>query len=360
MRVAIRADGAAFMGGGHVMRCLALANALARRGARSVFIARAITPSLAARIRSAGHELVLLPHKPDDGRWSSDAAETPPAHARWLGSTWQDDARQTAAALGSRCDWLVADHYAIGAGWHRALRDMARRILVIDDLGDRDLDCDLLVDPNYRSAGYDPFVGRLPGHCGRMAGPMIALLDLAYAAAHATARPRDALRSLFVYLGVAPAAAIRPALDAAGAAGLAVEVVLAGDPDQAAEIRDHSTVGRGQTKVFGPQPSLLPFLQRADAAVAPIGSSTWERMCLGLPTIAVTLAANQDVIAQHLHEAGLIDLLGAVPGLVASDYAAALERLARPGILRQTSAALLVQCDGRGAERLATALLTAS
>ena len=58
------------------------------------------------------------------------------------------------------CDWLVVDHYELGAEWERAQRRMAKKIMAIDDLG-REHDCDLLLDQNVLSP-INPYAGRLP------------------------------------------------------------------------------------------------------------------------------------------------------------------------------------------------------
>ena len=64
----------------------------------------------------------------------------------------------TLAAIGGPCDWLVVDHYLLGAAWHSAARRAARRIMVIDDLANRALDCDLLLDQTF---GRDAADGRM-------------------------------------------------------------------------------------------------------------------------------------------------------------------------------------------------------
>src|SRR5690606_13678349 len=85
-------------------------------------------------------------------------------------------ADQTLAALGSRPPaWLVVDHYAIDARWHRHLRPACIHLLAIDDLADRNHDSDLLLDQNLGRGPVD-YQGLVPSRCTLLTGPKYALL----------------------------------------------------------------------------------------------------------------------------------------------------------------------------------------
>ena len=56
--------------------------------------------------------------------------------------------------------------------------------------------------------------------------------------------------------------------------------------------------------------SLAPLMLKADLALGACGATSWERLCLGLPSIIVTIAENQEPIAKELHNRGLIRWLG--------------------------------------------------
>jgi len=96
----------------------------------------------------------------------------------------------------------------------------------------------------------------------------------------------------------------------------------------------------------------------ADVAIGAMGSSSWERCCLALPTLAVTLADNQRPTAQALAESGIVVLAGDAAALddaaLQATVAAFLDDTERLHRLSRASAAL---CDGLGAGRVATALL---
>ncbi len=355
------------MGGGHVMRCLALANALATYGTQSVFLCAQISDGLSTRITQAGHRLILLPAQDTSVVTGGGHNTQAPPHASWLGSDWDTDwrwdAHQCSMVLeGMRPDWIVVDHYALDHHWHTQMRACLRSpscgVLAIDDLGDRDLACDVLLDPNFRPLGVDVFADRVPPSCQRFDTPQMALLDLAYGPAHRNAKLRQDLGHLLIYLGATPVPYLLPILEALrDQPGLRGDLVAPDSIRQSPQLRAHSSVQSGQVKLWGPQPNLIPLMQRADLAIGPIGSSTWERLCLGLPTIAVTMVANQERIACDLYEAGLIYLLGPVEQLGAQEYAAALARMAQGTRLKDLSHRGLAICDGDGARKLATHLV---
>ncbi|BDW85769.1 UDP-2,4-diacetamido-2,4,6-trideoxy-beta-L-altropyranose hydrolase [Roseicyclus marinus] len=353
MRVAFRADGASHMGGGHITRCLALANALGANGAKCRFLSRHLTDTLAQRIRDAGHDLAMLPTRPIE----VESGPLAPPHADWLGTTWRDDATDTAAALKETCDWLIVDHYAIDARWHTALRARARNILVIDDLADRPLSCDALLDPNYRPRGDNPFATKLPAGCLHLSGPRMALLDLAFARAHLRAQVRSTARRAFVYLGTTPAGLHIPVLDALCETDLTADLVCASAVAADPRVSAHPAILSGRVSLHGPQPTLLPFMEKADLAVGPIGTSTWERCTVGLPTIAVTIAANQERIAANLAEDGLVILIGPLEKVRDQDYLLALQKLTQPDCLSLMSQRSLALCDGRGVQVLTDVLV---
>jgi len=141
--ISFRVDASLQIGTGHVMRCLTLADALKAAGASCRFICREHPGHLLGLIRQRGHAAIALPEIVVD--LSPAAREHPfqPAHADWLGADWPTDAGQTQMALqGLVSDWLIVDHYALDARWESAVKTKYRKLMVIDDLADREHICD--------------------------------------------------------------------------------------------------------------------------------------------------------------------------------------------------------------------------
>ena len=59
MRVAIRVDASVDMGVGHLMRCLALADAMQDRGSEITIISRYMPAALIAQVTGRGHQFFL-------------------------------------------------------------------------------------------------------------------------------------------------------------------------------------------------------------------------------------------------------------------------------------------------------------
>ena len=142
MHAVIRADASLQIGTGHVMRCLTLAAGLAERGAQVDFICRAHQGNLVALIEQRGFRVITLPLEFGGEKASPDQ----PAHAHWLGCDWQTDAEQSRDAISGTVDWIIVDHYALDHRWETMMRAKCALIMCFDDLADRSLDCDLLLD----------------------------------------------------------------------------------------------------------------------------------------------------------------------------------------------------------------------
>lgn len=295
MRVVFRADASVQIGIGHVMRCLTLADALRNAGADCGFICRDLPGHLGAQISARGHALHLLPAP--DGT-SSPAA--PPVHAPWAGVSWEQDAAETVAHIGT-CDWLVMDHYAFDRRWQQALASRFRKLMVIDDLADRPHDADFLLDQNLGRAAAD-YDGLVPDSCMRLIGPRHALLRAEFRAARVASMARrgtrQGVRHILISMGGTdmPDATSRVLDTLAGAnllGDLRLIVVMGRSAPALERVRARAAQMPWPTEVLVDVTDMARLMQDADLAIGAGGSTTWERCCLGLPSIIVETADNQ-------------------------------------------------------------------
>ncbi len=353
MKVFIRADASLEIGSGHVMRCLALAGALRDRGAEVGFICRALAGNMCARIAAAGFALLELP---------SVVAPAPatalPPHARWLGTDWASDARQSARALGDLppADWLVVDHYALDARWESAMRHAAARIMVLDDLADRAHDCDLLLDQNfYRDERR--YAALIPSHCRQTLGPAYALLRPEFAAARRQIRERTGrVARILVFfgasdLGDATLKAMR-GLALLARQEIRVDVVVGVNHPNRAALRNFSAA-KPQFFCHDYVSDMAALMAAADLYVGAAGTTTWERCCLGLPSLVIPVAANQDVAIRDLAQAGAIRVLRASGELSAANIGSAIQdMLDSPTELAALGRISMALVDGLGTQRI--------
>lgn len=351
-RVAFRADASARIGSGHVMRCLTLAQALRRRGAEVRFICRAHPGNLADKIEAAGMPVARLPAPPDPGGVIADAD-----YPAWLGVPVETDAAEAIAALeGWQPDWLVVDHYALGADWEGALRPHVGAILAIDDLANRHHDCDLLLDQNLHPDGEGRYDAVVPEGTGRLLGPEYALLSADYAVLHPCTPPRDSgIHHILVFFGFADSANLTERTVAAFLAldrrDITLDVVIDPANPQAPTLRRMAGAAP-HIVLHDPLPTLAPLMLKADLAIGAGGATSWERCCLGLPTLVVTLAENQKPATAALDREGCVVWLGHHDAVDLDGLTTALRQAIDTTDVADMSRRCLALVDGGGTDRV--------
>jgi len=316
---------------------------------------------MADAIRVRGHTVVELPAPPVQSEPAADGD-----YARWLGVRPEDDAAETVVALdGERPDWLIVDHYALDATWERVLRPHVGRIAVIDDLANRCHDADMLLDQNYSTEGAARYDGLLPDHAQRLCGPGYALLNPVYAEYRQKlpARTGEVARVLVFFGGTDPENLTGMALEALSTPALrhlAVDVVVGANYPHRAALEEQAHQRSGTT-LHGPRPHLADLIAAADLAVGAGGTTTWERCCLGLPSLVVSIADNQRPACEALAQDGLIAYGGHWDGVSAERLRDTLAELIADSVrLRQMAEAGRRAVDGEGTRRLAKHLNEAS
>lgn len=311
MIVAFRVDASIEIGTGHLMRCLTLAEELERQGHHCRFICREHQGHLGQLIIGKGFELNLLPGPSDANAHSPQLSINPYGH--WLGASQDQDAKQTLDVLSlTKADWLVVDHYALDFRWERKVAAAVGRILVIDDLADRNHECSVLLDQNLGRLASD-YDQRLPADCIRLIGPEYTLLRPEFAQLRQESlrrRKHPELKRILISLGgVDRNNATGEVLSALAGAPLSSETeldIIMGPAApfleeikrEAAELPYRATVSVGVN-------DMAERMSRADLSIGAAGSTSWERCCLGLPAILVVLADNQRSAAHALSENGV-------------------------------------------------------
>jgi len=332
-RILFVADAGPIVGGGHVMRSLTLAAALQARGAEPSFIA---APHAAAILTAFAPQTAQIPAR------STDAADLD-------------------AAIGDeRFEAIVFDHYGLGERQHRQMA-RGRPVLVLDDLADRALGGDVVVDsgPARRAEDYD---GLIPEAARLLIGPEHAPVRPEFAALRDTALAwrGEPVGRILVSLGLTDLGGItgqvveriRPRVSETG-----IDIVLGPDAPSLASLtrlarRDQRLALHIDT------PHMARLTAEADIAVGAAGSSIWERCVLGLPSVMLVLAENQRPAAQALANRGAALMVDAAQ----PDFDAALDKalmrlLTDARLRRDLARASAAICDGQGGPRVAEAFL---
>jgi len=322
VRVVIRADAASHVGIGHVMRCLTLANALKAKGAEVCFVCRPFVGHLGERIVFEGHSLHMLPPATQAIKPAPDMAEIPP-HSPWLGESWETDLTQTQAMLrGMRFDWLVVDHYSVDARWEGAMRKISNKVMVIDDTADRMHDCDLLLDQTF-GRKKEIYKSRVPEDCNLLIGSSYALLRPEFAELREHSLNRRAkfkMERLIISMGGMDENNITcQVLEALRHSALpsncCITVVMGNKMPWLDKVRMQAEKMTWPTEVKVGVSNMAQLMVESDLAIGAAGGTSWERCCLGLPTLMVILASNQRDIGLALAQEQAVILLHDIPDI---------------------------------------------
>ncbi len=289
----IRTDASSQIGTGHVMRCLTLADEFRDKGGQISFICRELKGHLFELISKRGYKVHKLPPNIDihtDSSLTEEILKHEPA-----------------------IDWLVIDHYEIDSLWESHQRKYVKKIMVIDDLFNRKHDCDLLLDQNI-ALQKDLYHSLVPEKCSQLLGPRYALLRKQFFLARQKLKEKpQAVKKILLFLGGSDpdniTAKVLKAMDGLKQNELTIDVVIGATNPHHDNIKQLVN-NMPNTYLHIQVENMAEWMARADISIGAGGSASWERCCLGLPTITIILAENQQDIAERLAEKGIIVNLG--------------------------------------------------
>ncbi len=307
MKVAFRVDCTAQIGTGHLMRCLTLANSLKEYSVESVFFSR--------------HAEEIIPLRNSKFRFQSLQSELAlnidgdVPHAVWLTTTWQQDAAEVIVQLKHhKPDVFFVDHYALDSKWERTVKSQVKKLVVLDDLADRAHDCDLLIDGNVGRNPQD-YLRLLIGMPLVLSGTDYLILRQEFKLLRAQAQKKRAAFStvnrVLVFLGgtdpmnitytMINEMANMPEIQA-----VSVDVVMGSMSNYLEPVRDFMQKMPSNWYLHIDTKSMANLMLEADLSIGATGSSTWERCCLGLPTLSIFFAENQRYASDTLQKLGVI------------------------------------------------------
>lgn len=358
-KIIFRVDASLRIGTGHVIRCLTLADALRAEGAQCIFICREHPGNMISQIRQRGFAVHALPPVTE----MSVSNENEGSHAiyeSWLGVDWVTDAEQSKVGVGeTAADWLIVDHYALDSRWERTLRPLCGKLMVIDDLANRQHDCDLLLDQNLGREAVD-YCQLVPENSQVLVGPHYALLRPEFSALREDSLTRRTTNSQLQHLLISMGG-----VDKSNATGKVLEAIK--DCTLPADLRITVVMGKhapwlDRVRLLARQvtqpievkvnvSNMAQLMAESDLAIGSAGGTSWERCCLGLPAIVIVLADNQRDGADALEQRGcvkLIDQLADLPHVLCE----MLGESASPHVMSQLSQSSSNITDGNGAARV--------
>jgi UDP-2,4-diacetamido-2,4,6-trideoxy-beta-L-altropyranose hydrolase len=356
MEFAIRVDSSVEMGSGHVMRCLTLANMVRQQGHMVYFICRRLPGNLINVIEDKGYMVYQMPYAP----YSHIATLEELRHTHWLGTVWEIDAQETIGIISSRkqaADWVIVDHYAIDYRWESLLRPHVGKIMVIDDLSDRQHNCDLILDQNLHEDRNSKYKQLIPESCMQLLGTSYVLLRSEFSDAKKNMHQRTGtLRRIFVFFGGSDPTnetwKALQAIDSLRYTDIIVDVVVGASNPHKEQI-EKFCLTHAKYHFYCQINNIAQLMAKADLAIGAGGTATWERCYLGLPAITISFAHNQEAIAKLAAQAGASIYLGIASDVEVAKIAGTIKQVRQqPEQLKQMSIQAMQLVDGLGIWRV--------
>jgi UDP-2,4-diacetamido-2,4,6-trideoxy-beta-L-altropyranose hydrolase len=333
MTILIRADASTSIGTGHVMRCLALAQAWQEANGQATFAMASEAPALEARLAAKGVDVVHLSAQPGSA----------------------DDARQAAAlARAKGATWIVVDGYHFGAEYQRALKDCDLHLLFVDDYGHAShYYADLVLNQNIY-ADESLYASREPG-TRLLLGTRYAMLRREFWPWRGWRReiPQVAHKVLVTMGGSDPDNATLKAIQALQAPGLEAKIVVGPANPNLETLRRAVRDSGDRAQLLTTVDDMPGLMAWADLAVAAGGSTCWELAFMGVPSVVLVLAENQQAIAEELDRIGVALNLGWHGQVAPEHILRAVARLSASAGMRAKMARRGQELvDGEGADRV--------
>jgi UDP-2,4-diacetamido-2,4,6-trideoxy-beta-L-altropyranose hydrolase len=292
-QLVIRADADIEIGSGHLMRCLALAQAWRDAGAEATFLTHCENPVLLKRLEAEGLAVVAIRDK--------SRITDPELVADFIR---QKNSPKSAAS------WIALDGYNFHSDYQRALRATGYPLLVIDDSAHLPhYHANVLLNQNLYAVELDYPCN---DDTSLLLGTGYALIRRELAERRATREIPETAHRILVSLGGSDqsnaTARVIEAMQRCGIEQLEFRVVVGPNNPNVDALRE--AVGEARNIYLVTDANMPELMTWADIAVCAGGTTCWELACLGVPSVVVVLADNQLRNAQSLDTAGIAANLG--------------------------------------------------
>lgn len=272
MLIAFRVDASHQIGAGHGMRCLTLAKSL------KTMLQNWVPDIQVTFVATKGADMLLgLIRKQGFGYIEVDAIASSVAHIP--------------------ADLWIIDHYQLDQRFESELVNAGKKVMVIDDLANRDHHCDLLLDCNLTDNFTQRYQHLIPEKCEVLLGPQYALLrEEFYLDGSSHQQTHSAApRVLICFGGSDPVNMTTTALDAlelCKESRLSADVVIGSSHRNKQDILERVSHCQ-HIDVHIDCTYMAALMRKADVMIGAGGSMHWERCISQLPGLVVTIAENQ-------------------------------------------------------------------
>lgn len=304
-----RVDASIAIGTGHLMRCLALAQAWQDGGGEAIFITACESVPLRQRLRDEGFQIIEI------------------------GKTYPDseDWKTTKSVLDSYpSSWVVLDGYHFDPAYHQIIQEERHPLLVIDDMAHLDhYHADIVLNQNIHAEkldySYDPDTQLL-------LGPDYVLLRREFWSWRRWEREIPVVgRKVMITMGGSDPdnqtlKAIQ-ALQQISIDNLEVVVIMGASYPYYDEIRLAIKQVPFDIQLIQNTSNMPELMAWADVAVSAGGSTCWELAFMALPSLMIILAKNQQETVKRLSDKGIFQNLGKSNNVRISEFNLSLSGL---------------------------------
>ena len=337
----VRADACPEIGTGHVMRCLALAQAWQDCGGNVVYAMANSTPAIQQRLYAENCRIVSVAGcagTDEDAAFTFDLAQR----------------------LGAQC--VVLDSYNFGSEYQHRLQNNCWTLVCLDDEGRCEYySADIVLNQNLTA---DPAWYRncRPG-VQLLLGTFFCILRREFNPWREFRREvRSNACNILVTLGGNPPekliSDIICALSSIKLEGLSTVVALGSSSTNDGSNERHAAQFPGKLVIQRNVLDMATLMKDADVAISAAGSTCWELCLLGLPTVVFDVASNQTPVALELQKRKCALYAGSGGDkLNVSGLAKTVEALLYSPELRRTlSSHSRKLVDGLGVQRVISAI----
>tara|TARA_R110002110_G_scaffold2830_1_gene14157 strand:+ start:88115 stop:89251 length:1137 start_codon:yes stop_codon:yes gene_type:complete len=313
--VVFRADANQIMGIGHIMRCVTIADAFTLLGYQSIFLVRFLPNWVGDLVKAQGHELHHLKNISTKLSYIDDDIVAN-NYQEWLGCSWKKDAYDVLNyVMKLKPEYLVVDNYALDEKWERVISEHVGKLIVIDDLANRRHYCDYLIDQNLGRNEVD-YCNLVPSSTLNLVGPRYAILKPEFKLCRTFSLERRKsfqLKSVLLSIGgfdnqditsvVIECLELVPEFK-----DILINIVLSSESQYFKKVNKKVNSTQLNINIFSDINNISELMANADLSIGAAGTTSWERCCLGLPSIVFVVADNQVDIAEALstHNAAIV------------------------------------------------------
>jgi UDP-2,4-diacetamido-2,4,6-trideoxy-beta-L-altropyranose hydrolase len=250
---------------------------------------------------------------------------------------------------------MVVDHYFLNKDWETRISSKLYKLFIIDDLCDRPHYGNILLNQNYLPGIRSKYKKILSSKTKILLGPKYALLSPEYKATRKLIKinKKKKLQRVIVFFGASDnkeqTIKCLSILSKLNLKLLKIDIVI-GLANKKKKLIEEITDKIDNATLHVQIPSLCNLMKNADLYLGSGGTTTWERCCLGLPSIVISTSGNQVRQNEYLFKKGVIKYLGKAESVSEENIRTALLMFAEGYDSTKMSKKALKITNGNGAE----------